>query len=109
MDKKLAELIAKGAKAEARTRLERLLRKRDALATENYVRYCIAVAKKEGFDLLHGDVALVHPRDLPETVQLVPRRDPVYAIAHPEVIVGRMLFVKKRLAEKYLASALEVH
>jgi hypothetical protein len=51
----------------------------------------------------------VHPRDLPETVQLVPRRDPVYAIAHPEVIVGRMLFVKKRLAEKYLASALEVH
>lgn len=109
MDAKLEKLIALGSEAEARVRLERLLRKRDHLATDNYVRYCIRVAAKNGFDLIGGDVALVHPEDLPETVQLVPRRDPVYAIAHPEVVKGRMMFVRKKLVEKYLSVALAVH
>jgi hypothetical protein len=63
------------------------------------VRYCIGVAAKDGFDLTRGDIALVHPEDLPETVQLVPRRDPVYAIAHPEVVKGKMLFVGRRTRE----------
>lgn len=105
MDKKLQELIAQGNEAEARVRLEKLLGKRDDLATENYVRFCIAEAQRFGFDLLHGDIALVHPEDLPRTVILVARRDPVYAIAHPEVIKGKMLFVRKRLAEQYLAGS----
>lgn len=109
MDRKLEQLIAKGAQAEARVRLERLTRKAGALATENYVRFCIAEAKRHGYDLLAGDIALVHPKDLPKTVQLMPRRDPVYAIAHPEVVLGKMLFVRKKLADKYLHSALAVH
>lgn len=109
MDKALDKLLKQGTEAEARARLERLLRKRDALATENYVRYCIAVAKKNGYDLVRGDIALVHPEDLPETVQLMPRRDPVYAIAHPEVVKGRMLFVRKKLAASYLERALVAH
>lgn len=102
MDAKLRGLIDQGAQAEARLRLERLLEKRDKLATENYVRYCIAVGRREGFDLLQGDIALVHPKDLPRTVLLVEGRDPVYALAHPEVIEGKMLFVRKRLKYRYL-------
>lgn len=109
MDKKLQQLVEQGAHAEARTRLERLLKKRDALATENYVRYCIGVAKANGFNLLKGDVALIHPGDLPQTVHLVPNRDPVYAVAHPEVIPGKMLFVRKKLAEQYLARSKVMH
>jgi hypothetical protein len=73
------------------------------------VRYCIGVAAKSGFDLTRGDIALVHPEDLPETVSLVPRRDPVFAIAHPEVIKGRMLLVKKKEARKYLEHATVTH
>jgi hypothetical protein len=106
---KLAKLLKQGTEAEARARLERLLGKRDALATENYVRYCIGVAAKSGFDLTRGDIALVHPEDLPETVNLVPRRDPVFAIAHPEVIKGRMLLVKKKEARKFLEHATVTH
>lgn len=109
MDAALSKLLKQGTEAEARARLERLLSKRDALATENYVRYCIAVAKKHGYDLLAGDIALVHPKDLPESVTLMPRRDPVYAIEHPEVVLGRMLFVRKKLAAKYLERALVAH
>jgi hypothetical protein len=73
------------------------------------VRYCIGVAKAEGYDLTRGDIALVHPQDLPETVQLMPRRDPVYAIAHPEVFKGKMLLVRKKDAQKYLERALATH
>jgi hypothetical protein len=109
MDRTLSKLLKQGTEAEARARLERLLSKRDKLATENYVRYCVAVAAKSGYDLTRGDIALVHPEDLPETVSLVPRRDPVFAIAHPEVVKGRMLLVKKKSAHKYLEHATVKH
>lgn len=109
MDAKLEKLLEQGTQAEIQARLERVLRRRDDLATDNYVRYCIRVAAKNGYGLVRGDVALVHPADLPETVQLVPRRDPVYAIQHPEVVKGLMLFVRKPQVEKYLKSALAVH
>lgn len=107
MDRKLSELMRAGAHAEARVRLDRLLAKRDALATENYVRYCVGEANANGFDLTQGDVALIHPKDLPQTVHLV--RGPVYAVAHPEVIEGKMLFIRKKLAEKYLTASKAVH
>ena len=109
MDHKLAKLLKQGTEAEARARLERVLKKRDALATENYVRYCIAAAAKSGFDLTRGDNALIHPEDMPETVNLVPRRDPVFAIAHPEVVKGLMLLVKKKDAHKFLEHATVTH
>lgn len=102
MDAKLQKLMVQGAEAEARARLEQVLKKRDGLATDNYVRFCIAEGRKLGFDLLQGDVALIHPRDLPPTVKLVEGRDPVYACGHPLVIAGKMLFVRKHLAHKYL-------
>lgn len=109
MDTKLEKLMQQGAQAEARARLELLLKKRDKLATENYVRYCIVVAKKNGFNLLRGDIALIHPKDLPATVELQPRRDPVHAIAHPEVVEGLMLFVRKKNVHKYLERAQVQH
>lgn len=109
MDKQLQKLMAQGAEAEARARLDRLMQKVEPIATENYVRYCIGAAKRAGYDLTKGDVALIHPEDLPETVILVPNRDPVYVIAHPEVVKGKMLLVRKKLVEGYLASALVKH
>lgn len=106
MDAKLQQLMKQGTQAEARARLEQLLKKRDGLATDNYVRYCIAEGKRNGFNLLQGDVALIHPRDLPPTVKLLEGRDPVYACAHPLVLEGKMLFVRKKLAHKYLDAQL---
>lgn len=107
--KELHLLTRLTAVGEARLRLERLIVRHDALATESYVRYCINAAAAEGFDLLKGDVALVHPDDLPDIVKLVPHRDPVYALAHPSVLLGKMLFVRKNLVEQYLGRPAKVH
>jgi hypothetical protein len=108
-DQKLAELIRTANLVEARMRLGALLKKRVALATENYVRYCIGVAAKQGYDLLQGDIALVHPRDLPQTVKLVDGRDPVYALEHPDVIEGKMLLVRKHLKHQFLSQGVIKH
>lgn len=104
-DPQLQRLLDQGSHALARERLALLLKRRDKLATENYVRFCIAEGRRNGFDLLQGDVALIHPRDLPATVKLVEGRDPVYVCGHPLVLEGKMLFVKKRSKLTYLAGA----
>jgi hypothetical protein len=108
MDAKLAKLLKQGTEAEARAGSSGCCEARRARDRE--LRALLhRVAAKSGFDLTRGDIALVHPEDLPETVQLMPRRDPVYSIAHPEVIKGRMLFVRKKLAAQYLEHAMAVH
>lgn len=109
MDQKLEELVRTANLAEARIRLERVLKKASVIATENYVRYCIGVGAQQGFDMLNGDVALVHPRDLPKTVKLQPGRDPVFAVEHPEVIEGKMLLVRKHLKDRYFTEGKVKH
>lgn len=109
VDPKLVDMVRSANLAEAKVRYARLLDRAGKVATENYVRYCIGVAQAAGYNLLQGDIALVHPADLPPTIKFEEGRDPVYAIHHPEVVEGKMLLVRKHLKYRYLIAGKVVH
>lgn len=108
-DPKLVDFVRSANVAEAKTRYRRLLERAGQIATENYVRCLIEMGHAAGYDLTQGDVALVHPDDLPPTVKFVEGRDPVYALIHPAVIPGKVLYARKNVKYLYLAHGRVVH
>lgn len=76
-------------------KLEALFRKRNKVATRNFVRALVELAQADGYSVDKGDRIFIHPNDIPKTVELGPE-DPVVSSTAPAIFEGRLLFVRSQ-------------
>lgn len=75
--------------------VEALFKKRNKVATRNFVKCLVDTAHEYGYSVDRGDRIFVHPEDLPNTVHLTPA-DPVIVSSAPAMVVGRLMFIKAK-------------
>lgn len=78
-----------------RARLAKLFAKRDAIATENFVRCLVDLGHTMGYQLDQSDRCFIHPEDVPASVKLT-ARDPVVISSAPAMMPGQLLFARSR-------------
>lgn len=78
---------------EAKSRMEKVLERRNKIATEQFVRCVIDLGHAQGFDLANGDKCFIHPGDLPPSVRLN-ESHPVIASRAIAMVQGQLYFTK---------------
>ena len=78
-------------KVDLEDRLAALFKKRNRVATRNFIAACAEIGAKVGIRFDEGDKCFIHPDDVPNTVRLVDG-DPVIALTAPAIIKGHLFF-----------------